>query len=909
MQDRISSVNISHIEPSPETEKAHIPYQFMETWFTATEHAKALKKLNDFMDIIIEKLTSEIGGEEAKTEVSINPVTQEIKVKIKENFDRKWEKGQKLAQLLSDLKEGVTEGDEEKIYGALTQTTQLQFESNTPNTFSKLQKTINSSLKPLLSSKQKQDEERVDDLLLHLYFGGLTSRAVEKWGKSLPHMRAAVMEKLEDQVSAMPENETPFKDASEKLLKSVSSEEGDTTLLSFFDEKTLEEKKEKLLSICKQGASAASKNALMKGAETAANQTSNTSYEDSLNTENIEKGALSVLRDIIDPTQPTFNAYEAILRKLLAYAQQHPEMKGTIDQLVAQFKKMQQAASEGKLDYNMLNNFGLDLERVISGLQNNDFRIQCLTDLKGALLTFKDNISTGGAFVDNLLASVQKQLDQYTSALSSITEVEALIRRLANGEALSQADYIKLSHSYVDLISKYSQFPESVQKRISDITEKMQNTTVQGVSLLQACTFCYVYDFIPTKKDISLDMIKQICEKLKNKIAELKELAKQNPALTPFLNSLTSLVTENPNLETLLKIKDPFSGNTLFKAGKTVPPPFDIDTSCITNWHFEKSSGIKSFEQFLSDLKTDLQKTVSSLTTDKATYIRVKEHIVAMQAQLDLINKVLEKIDSSIIAYKSLPEDFYDLVMNGYMPLQEARLRALAARLYFMNFGGSFFNTLARPIDDWNLAHPPYKFETDSWYKSHATDKDTTAQQIIDHAQNEWKDADDAFTKAGQELDRIKAQRDVIAQQVKDKKITQADADKLNATLDGQKADFEHARTNAANLKTALDEIKACKTKDDIAKVMDKGKVREMESAICNGTTDPTTKVRTSKGLSEIYLDVSQSASDMTRESENQQTELQASMMQMQQQWTICTTALQTLNQSYMTCARNILGH
>jgi len=862
-------------------------------------------------DIAEEILKNEVhlgGGEEGAAEVEIDPFTQEVRLKVSENFSKKWEKGKKLCQLVSELNLALTQSNTENTFAILSEITALQVDPEIPNTHIGAQREVNEALRPLLATKKEGEAEEADDLLLHLYFSQLSTKAVRTWGHSLPHMKQVLVDKLDNQLFTTAETETPFKNAAQKLSDCLSMPAGEEVLVSLLRTDAVQITKDRLCALLETQVTAGAKMAVMAGVDKVAAATSDEVYEEAYEEESINRKALFLVQQVVDPTKPTIDALDKIIAELEAYAAAHPEARSIVATLVEKWKKIK--ASGANLNYKDLVDFSAEINTALTKINNPDLSVKCLTYLKKALEAFASTISQGTAEIDKMIAEMQKTLDTYKQNASDVSIILELIKKLQRGEQLSREEYMQLAKAYMRLGSQdYNSLTQEIKDALTTVTQAMQNLTINGVSLLHALAYCYLYDSLPTEA-MSAQEIQKWIEKSRASIEELKKQAKNNPALRPLVEALEKILPPGTGYQWVIdNIRDPFSGEKLFNYAIG---GWQKNTKNITDWHFEKADK-RALDDAVAELSravTMLERKVRYLSNDIAACKQARGQIIAMQAQMKTLNDLIAEIGRHIINDKSLPDDFYDLIINEYMPIQEARLRAFAAKLYFMNLGGTFFGALTRDINSWNIDRPPLHYDFATWYKEHAGDKDMDLTKMRAQFETETKDIDRNWAQAQAAIDKVDVDTKKVAEELKAGKITKTDADKLLGKLGATKADLVKAQGNLTNLKTQITKLSDCKTLDQIKTIMEKeGGTKALETAVNNGTTDPKTKERTSKGLQEIYTDISGTAGEFSSEGTNAQTDLQACMMQMQQQWMICTTSIKTLFDSMRVCAQGINSH
>ena len=271
-----------------------------------------------------------------------------------------------------------------------------------------------------------------------------------------------------------------------------------------------------------------------------------------------------------------------------------------------------------------------------------------------------------------------------------------------------------------------------------------------------------------------------------------------------------------------------------------------------------------------------------------------------------------------------LPNQFANAILNHYMPGQQAYLEQLAMLLFLDNMGAQFGNSLLNTINDFNGAATNYNFDN-SLHKQ-GTGFSGSVSQAKQHLSNEKnqvsKDinsANKAYNQAQSDINQINAKMQgpppPTASQMK---ILQAQ----KASLEQLQGDLKASIGQLQKLKTALDQITIGnptppQTPSKNFNVYGAGGWGTFpppgwQSAIGNGERlvingDSSVKPPAFQGgLVNIASEVTTFQQTYSDQGQNQQMILQMRMTEIQQEWTVVSTALQLLNQMYMTAAQGI---
>jgi hypothetical protein len=269
-----------------------------------------------------------------------------------------------------------------------------------------------------------------------------------------------------------------------------------------------------------------------------------------------------------------------------------------------------------------------------------------------------------------------------------------------------------------------------------------------------------------------------------------------------------------------------------------------------------------------------------------------------------------------LIFAESLPDAFSDAILNHYMPGQEAYLRELAAILLTDNFGTNMNNVLMKDILGFSDASNNYN--VNNWIQQRADGTDSngntiyngSATQAQSQVNNEMNQAKNDLNKVSQAINDISAQEASLAQQVQQGKISPDAAAKLKGELEKDRAGLNAAKTNLTNLYNQLSQLSFAPGPPSPPApsptfTISGGNLSTIsadEKIVING--DPNNN--NIGGLTTIAGDIEGNAQYWGGQSQTAQMQLQMTMTQIQQEWAVVTTAMQLLNQMYMTIAQGI---
>ncbi|MCH9611346.1 MAG: hypothetical protein S4CHLAM81_15310 [Chlamydiales bacterium] len=276
--------------------------------------------------------------------------------------------------------------------------------------------------------------------------------------------------------------------------------------------------------------------------------------------------------------------------------------------------------------------------------------------------------------------------------------------------------------------------------------------------------------------------------------------------------------------------------------------------------------------------------------------------------------------------HESLAQMFIEAILGKFMPKAEAQLMATALLLQFQNWAGTGLDDLLGKINDFGTALNDFNLSTFLQSGKPIKDKDG---KVIGYSypdgktvKDDWDKERNACSRDMNELnnlqDGLKNEINQIDQKMKDTtdpKVLKGLKD-LKAKLQKQQRSCGEAMKNLQKLqkiiggpgdppnppgtmKITIDPTTGAAT------VTGTDGLSAAEDAVVSGDVsdkdDPG-----AGGLQTIYNDLKSDQQDYSNQSSSQQMELQLTMTEVQQMWTIVSTCMTTLNQSLMTLAQSI---
>ncbi|MFC2049473.1 CT620/CT621 family type III secretion system effector, partial [Chlamydiota bacterium] len=261
----------------------------------------------------------------------------------------------------------------------------------------------------------------------------------------------------------------------------------------------------------------------------------------------------------------------------------------------------------------------------------------------------------------------------------------------------------------------------------------------------------------------------------------------------------------------------------------------------------------------------------------------------------------------------SLPSQFEHAILGHYMPGQQAYLEQLAMLLSLDNMGAGFGNTLMNIMSHFDAAGTNYAFSNS--LHSQGTGFSGSYSKAKQQLSNERTQCSNDIASAEGALAHIKSELAQINQKLAGPPpATPSQAKILNGmktSLEGIQANLNTAITQLSTLQALLSQISVqpptppqTPSKNFNVSGPDgwQSALGNDENQVINGNPQG----KPPGGLVNISTDVKTFQQTYSDQSQNQQMILQMRMTEIQQEWTVVSTALQLLNQMYMTVAQAI---
>lgn len=261
----------------------------------------------------------------------------------------------------------------------------------------------------------------------------------------------------------------------------------------------------------------------------------------------------------------------------------------------------------------------------------------------------------------------------------------------------------------------------------------------------------------------------------------------------------------------------------------------------------------------------------------------------------------------------ALPWQFERAILGHYMPGQEAYLEQLALFLSMDNMGAEFGNTLLNDMLNFGQAADNYDFSNGlhssgtgfsgsySQAKQQFANEKSQCSNDINHAKQARNDINSELAKIKAELNNPNLSPSLRAQYTK-----------MQSSLESMLSDVNVAISQLQQLQSVLNTITISKptppqtpSKDFNVTSTDKDWQSHLSSAeniVING--DP--KSKPPGGLPSLASQATNFQQKYSDQGQNMQMMLQMRMTEIQQEWTLVSSALTTLNQIYMSLAQSI---
>ena len=274
---------------------------------------------------------------------------------------------------------------------------------------------------------------------------------------------------------------------------------------------------------------------------------------------------------------------------------------------------------------------------------------------------------------------------------------------------------------------------------------------------------------------------------------------------------------------------------------------------------------------------------------------------------------------------ESLPSQFQHAILDKYMPGQEKYLESLALYLYLNNIGAGFGLNLLKDMDGFGQAASTYNFNQ---FLHKAQDGNfqgspTTAAHQLSHEQTALSNAMAGVSKALTEVSTDVAN---IDKEINSGKYDADQISYLNKMKDflqnNLKPNLEVSKQQLSNLHDLLSkmqvnpvsgndqEFSIGPTQGQSLPADWEKQLGHLEDVAASGDPD-NAKLKPPKpigGLVNIYTDTQNFQQSYADQGQQRQMVLQMKMTEIQQEWTVVSTALQLLNQMYMAVAQAIKG-
>lgn len=267
---------------------------------------------------------------------------------------------------------------------------------------------------------------------------------------------------------------------------------------------------------------------------------------------------------------------------------------------------------------------------------------------------------------------------------------------------------------------------------------------------------------------------------------------------------------------------------------------------------------------------------------------------------------------------QSLPSQFANAIINHYMPGQEAYLRDLAMWLFLDNMGAQIGNKLLNDTLGFGQAGSNYNLNNQLIPSN--GDFSGNADAWNSKITNEANQCSGDISKATQASNDITDEINKLKEKLNDPNLSPQQKAMIQNMISGpggleeQQASLGQAIKNLQTLQTYLKSLKAVPAKDpgkfDIL-INGQPPPAGWQTAFGNDeenviSGDPNGKPPGIGGLVSISSVITTFQQNYANQSQNQQMMLQMRMTEIQQEWTVVSTALQLLNQMYTSVAQAI---
>lgn len=640
-----------------------------------------------------------------------------------------------------------------------------------------------------------------------------------------------------------------------------------------------------------------------------------------------DKGSASAFGNI-----GTYNAAQGYIKTeiefleklILLLKQDNPKMSQQLDLLLGQLKLAAQAFP--KLSPEQLQNLSKMMEQLTTLAKNGTSNSQKIFWNTQLLMLQKLMTDNKGNVQD-----LQQESNELKGRVGMLSTLEGLLKETQNAlkaHPPTSEQLLKVTENLQHLANSYTQLnPEQQQALVSVFQQLGQFKSAKGAKLTHIVADALIQAkmaaFLKAQPNATSAQL------LAHLTSFLKESNLQSSPL-PFMKSLGDAIED-------VLGKKGFPAATGFseiqfasvEGGKIVQNE-SAPQELVANYapHEESVAGLAKASSTLSAAVAE----ETTGNTDKIEGLKMtintlkeKQHQFGQAAAWGVGQAVgagqsLGAAAAPSAAGEPLPSQFANAIINHYMPGQEAYLRDLAMWLFLDNMGAQIGNKLLNDTlgfgqagSNYNLngqfipSNGDFSGNADAWNAKIAGEADKCSGDI-NRATNASNDITDEINK--------------IKEKLKDPNLSDKQRAMLQNMIDGpgglqeQLTSLSAAITNLQGLQKYLKSLKAVPTKDNAPGKFDitiNGQPAPAGWQTAFGKTEETVisgdvngKPPGVGGLVSISSVMTTFQQDYANQSQNQQMMLQMRMTEIQQEWTVVSTALQLLNQMYTSIAQAI---
>lgn len=528
-------------------------------------------------------------------------------------------------------------------------------------------------------------------------------------------------------------------------------------------------------------------------------------------------------------------------------------------------------------------------------------------------------LSTERAMIEAMLknnqgnvSSLKAQLSQLTSQISNLQAVmydvqmiDQLLQQLQDRKG-SVSSLQKLLGYIEDLNGRYGQLSPQEKQQLNGFMNELSQinftsgqyspslASIMGDLQIEAWTSEYLQSTKDPTKSGLLAFLKQ-------QIANFPG-GSANPFFQKMIQEMNGDVADFPNSAQPGNIFGPYC--TYPSLGAV--PSFGAS---IANWTNFANVNVSVVNQVLQSGQAFTSSITQQITDDQNQIAGIQQTLSEINTQNSQLSAALAKINQEIIYTQSLPDSFVNAIFNHFMPGQEAYLEELAMILAFDNLGASMNNAILSNIADFSDAGLHYNIW--DWMQGQMNQNGQyvgTGTQIKGKISQEKSQISTDIGNANNAVGAISQQQSQISQELAQGKITASQAQQLQAELQTDKANLLQAIQNLQQLYHDLNLM------EDHITINPNGtysipstytnNVKNDEQLVQYG--DPNSQPAGFGGLGYISQTIGANAANYNTQSQRAQLNAQMAMTEIQQEWSVVTSAMQLLNQSYMTVAQGI---